>query len=45
MDEFIKYLQSEHPDSKFTSDEIDAGLEKMTDLNQIMVADKMIFLI
>lgn len=40
-----EFLKTEHPDEPFTNDEVDAAITKMTDANQIMVADEMLFLI
>jgi len=40
-----EFLKTEHPDAPFTNDEVDAAIHKMTDANQIMVADDMLFLI
>jgi len=40
-----EFLKTEHPDEPFTNDEVDAAIQKMTDANQIMVADEMLFLI
>jgi len=40
-----EFLKTEHPSEPFTNDEIDAAVQKMTDANQIMVADDMLFLI
>ena len=43
--EFVSFLNKEHSSDKFSQEEIDAGLEKMSSENQIMVADNMLFLI
>jgi len=40
-----EFLKTEHPEEPFTDDEVDAAIQKMTDANQIMVADDMLFLI
>lgn len=40
-----EYVNAAHPDQPFGSDEIDAAVERMTEANQIMVADGMLFLI
>lgn len=40
-----EFLKTEHPSEPFTNDEVDAAIQKMTDANQIMVADDMLFLI
>lgn len=40
-----EFLKTEHPDEPFTNDEVDAAVKKMSDANQIMVADEMLFLI
>ncbi|MPC22149.1 Zygotic DNA replication licensing factor mcm3 [Portunus trituberculatus] len=45
MTRVTEYVNTAHPDQPFTSDEIDAAVERMTEANQIMVADGMLFLI
>lgn len=40
-----EFFKTEHPAEPFTNDEVDAAIQKMTDANQIMVADDMLFLI
>nr|XP_053628147.1 DNA replication licensing factor MCM3-like [Cherax quadricarinatus] len=39
-----KFLSDEHASQPFTTDEFDAAIARMTDDNQLMVADDMIFL-
>lgn len=45
MSRLKEFMAKEHASSPFSQDEIDAALEKMSDANQIMAADEMIFLI
>lgn len=45
MTRVTEYVNAAHPDQPFSTDEIDAAVERMTDANQIMVADGMLFLI
>lgn len=45
MDKLVEFMTAEHPSAPFTKDEIDAALAKMSDANQLMVADDMVFLI
>ncbi|KAK8403735.1 hypothetical protein O3P69_000083 [Scylla paramamosain] len=45
MTRVTEYVNAAHPDQPFGSDEIDAAVERMTEANQIMVADGMLFLI
>lgn len=45
MTQVKEHVNTEHPDQPFTADEFDAAVEKMTNANQIMVADDMLFLI
>ncbi|XP_070533973.1 zygotic DNA replication licensing factor mcm3-like [Ptychodera flava] len=45
MDHVRSEVNKEHKDAKFTEGEINAALQKMQDANQVMVSDKIIFLI
>ena len=45
MTRVTEYVNAAHSDQPFTSEEIDAAVERMTEANQIMVADGMLFLI
>lgn len=45
MTRFRDYLTEQHSGRPFNSGEIKAAFEKMTDANQVMVADDIIFLI
>ncbi|KAA0201694.1 hypothetical protein HAZT_HAZT009210 [Hyalella azteca] len=45
MDKLRSYMREKHADQPFSEDEIEAAVQRMTDDNQIMVADDMVFLI
>lgn len=45
MTRVTEYVNTAHAEQPFSNDEIDAAVERMTDANQIMVADGMLFLI
>lgn len=45
MTHVTEYVNTAHAEQPFSNDEIDAAVERMTDANQIMVADGMLFLI
>lgn len=40
-----EYVNAAHAEQPFTDEEFEAAVERMTDANQIMVADEMLFLI
>lgn len=45
MKQMIEFMNAEHTSEPFTEEEIDAALKKMTDANQIMVGNDLVFLI
>ncbi|KAF2368460.1 MCM N-terminal domain [Trinorchestia longiramus] len=45
MDKLREYVRQKHTAEPFTEDEIEAAVQRMTDDNQIMVSDGMVFLI
>lgn len=45
LDKIVKYINENSGDETFTQSEVDSAVEKMTDDNQIMVADGIVFLI
>ncbi|ELU00507.1 hypothetical protein CAPTEDRAFT_215143 [Capitella teleta] len=45
LEQIQSYVNKEHAKEAFSSDELTAALDKMQDDNQVMVSDKVIFLI
>lgn len=45
MSKVREYMSLQHSAEPFSADEMEAALQRMTDANQIMVADEMVFLI
>lgn len=45
MSKLREYMSQQHSAEPFSADEMEAALQRMTDANQIMVADDMVFLI
>jgi hypothetical protein len=41
----VEYVNTESPNDEFSRSEMNAGLEKMTQDNHIMIADDIVFLI
>jgi len=40
-----EWMATKHASEPFTQDEIEAGVQKLSDANKIMVSDNMVFLI
>ena len=45
MDRVREWMATKNSSDPFTEDEIEAGIQKLTDANKIMVSDGMVFLI